>query len=258
MKRLILALSFIAFCGFEAISQATLYTPRALIIPFHTDTKQIHISGGFASSVDHGSVDVNVSYSFTKKFAFFASTTFNPFSYSYMGEESIIRPRYHYKYNNLTTSFGVEYFKSGLDGFLDIFETQMGLGYSNIDRLSFAVHEGFLDKKREYDYKNMFCQLSATKTINKFDVSMALRTTYVMFNTFKEYEINGDELVENSKIPSQFYFEPSIGCSYRIKGIKLNLQVGGFVKNYSSTTDQLSSTTNEKVLFSRIAVQYNL
>jgi hypothetical protein len=258
MKRIILVISFFAFYNFFAFSQATLYTPRALVIPSHSESKQIHLSGGFASSVDHGALDINVSYSFTKNFAFFAGTAYNPFTFKYMGEESFLSPRYHYKYNNLSTSFGVEYFKSCLNGFLDIFESQLGIGYSTFDRLSLAVHEVSLDKKMEYDYYNMFYQLSATKTIKKFDISIALRTTYVIFNKFKEYVINGDVLDENSKIPSQIYFEPSIGCSYSIKGIKLNLQIGGFVKNYNSSTDQINSISSEKVLFSRIAVQYNL
>jgi hypothetical protein len=257
MKKALVTISFIVLCNVFAFAQVALYAPRALVIQVHTEANQFYASGGYAHTLDHGGVDVNLSYSFARSFAVFGSATYNPFEFSYKGEESFLKPQYHYNYNNLSTAFGVEYFKSGLNGLISVVEAQLGFGYSSHDKLSYAMHEGFLDKKTEYDYTKIFLQLSATKIFEDFDISLALRTTHVNYGYFKEYELNGSEVFEDNGLESKFFFEPSISGSYKIKGIKLNLQMGGYAHKSTTANENFEETTTESVLFSRIAVQYS-
>ena len=257
MKKNFLVISLMLFSGYIAVAQATLYSPRALIIPLHTTSKQLHVSAGFATSTDHGSMDFNLSYSLTNSIAAFVSAAFNPFTFKHEGDGDFFDPSYHYNYNNFSTSFGAEYYKSGLDGFINVVEAQLGGSFSTQNRLSFAINDALYDVRKEQNYSSVFAQISAAKAFEKFDVSLALRVNHVNYGSFREYEVNGVELYENSQYPSTFFFEPAIGGSYVIKSVKLNLQVGGFVKKFESEEVGFESTTKESVLFSRLSVQYN-
>lgn len=249
--------TMISYSQITVDSPLDLYSPRAYVIPVHTQSNQLHISAGYASSSDHGGIDFNLSYSLLNRFAVFVSATYNPFEFSYLGKESILRTRYHYKYDNLSSAFGIGYYKSGIKGIVNVVDAQLGFGYSSHNRYSYALYEGFFDKQREYDYSKIFLQLSATKVFEHFDLSLALRTTYANFGNFIEYEVGGNESFETQDIDSQLYFEPMIGGSYKYRGFKLNLQVGGFRKKYSETNGDVESTVTEGVIFSRAALQYS-
>ncbi len=251
MKRKIL-LSIAMALPTLGIAQEGLYSPRPLIVPIHTEAKQILLSGGYAFTNDYGSINVNSSYSLNSFLAILGAVTYNPFAYK---GSLFLGGNYHYDFNNIGGSIGLEYFKLLKFGFVT--EFQVGYGFTNYSRMSWTEYNANFNKRTEFNYSKIFTQASISKVFNNFDISFAVRITHANFGTYKEYLPYDGSTTETYKIPSQYYFEPSIAGSYKIKRVKINLQVGGFTKHYTTTETNISSTIKESVVFSRIGLQYS-
>ncbi|HPE19354.1 MAG TPA: hypothetical protein PLM76_11995 [Tenuifilaceae bacterium] len=257
MKTRLVVISFFLFSQVYSFAQDELYNPRPFVIPVHDSKNQLHLSTGYSFSIDKGGVDANLSYSISSRIAVFGSVTYNPFSFKRNSSGNFFDRSFHYDYNNLCTTFGAEYFKTWPSSFVNILEAQLGFGYSKYDRLSYATIDGLFDERTEYNYSRTFFQVSASKILQHFELSLALRATFVNFGDYKWYEISGPGYEEDSQIESKFYVEPLLGGSYLIRKIKINLQAGGFMKKYQDISSGFETYSISKTLFLRIAIQYN-
>src|SRR5665647_1240211 len=95
-------LFLIIFIPIQAYSQRDFYIPKALLIPVHTHNQELHVSLGFG-----GGYDANISYSFSKHIAVFATGTLNKGAYN---RTSLFGDKYKIIKDDYTLKGGAGYF----------------------------------------------------------------------------------------------------------------------------------------------------
>jgi len=106
------------------LAQKEYYTPKALLIPLHDQKNQLHISIGRG-----GGYDLNLSYSFTDKFALFQTASFDN---GLKKRTSIMGDMYHVKRNDYVLKGGLGYFHKPESSWFSTIETYFGAGFSKI------------------------------------------------------------------------------------------------------------------------------
>jgi hypothetical protein len=259
-----LILSIIVAINYSfGFAQAGYYSPVAQLQPNHTNAKEFFLSLGtypnisiasfLGESVQFSGIELNASYSLSKNYYLFLSGYANPFNYQ---GTTLLGDKYNIECNDYIGFGGVGYYKSNLNGFISSYDFQLGAGRASKDVLRKAQTNSSLDRTTTGSYNNFFIQSTASKQLKSFELNVSLRANYVIYNTFTStFASTGNQDIE-SNIPSKILVEPAIGGSYTFRGVKLNLQVGGFTTKYKETNQNMTIDAKQSVIYSRLAVQY--
>jgi hypothetical protein len=263
MKKKIILSAIITFSSIVMLAQAGYYSPVAQLQPNHSKAKELFLSLGTYTNISIASflgetvqlsgIELNASYSITNRYYLFLSGYANPFSYK---GTTLLGDKYNIDFNNYIGFVGVGYYKSNLTSFVSSYDFQLGAGSASTDVLRKAESDASLDRQTSGSYNNIFLQSTVSKQLKSFELSLSLRANYVIHNTFSStFSSSGDQEVEDN-IPSKLLFEPAIGGSYTFRGVKLNLQVGGFQTKYKETNQNMTIDARQRVFYSRVALQY--
>lgn len=243
--------------------QRDFYIPKALIIPMHDQKHQLHASIGLG-----GGYDLNCSYSFSNHFAIFSTGTWDIGSkkrkpIGYGGEYKIVK-------NDYAITCGLGYFKKGQ---IILFETYAGIGISKVKNHWNSIGNNENAEFTNANYWNFFYQLSVGKKNEEFELGVAGRLSYSIYNDMEFY----DSYFNNSTMKSRYEnlkilrVEPVVYFGFIIDKIAINLQAGlsipldnGRVKQVNTFVSQEEQILNTEIknayesgFFGRLSLQYN-
>ena len=249
----------LAFLPQTLFAQTEFYTPKSLLIPLHDQKNQLHISVGRG-----GGYDLNLSYAFTDKLAFFHTATFDN---GVKRRTGLFGGQYNVVRYDLVLKGGLGYFTKTNSSLWPILEVYAGAGISNINNYSYLKGDSEDLDFTLAEYWSVFGQLNAGRKKEKSEYSAGLRLTYskyLDFDVLSTYPYN-DKSYENFWHLSA---DPVISSSYVLHGFKLNVQAGiaiplvrvALQHSYDPSTG-LSPEVDYALpiaLLGRLSVQYNL
>lgn len=255
-------------------SQKDFYIPKSLIIPVHTQQQELHVSLGFG-----GGYDANISYSFSKHIAVFATGTLNKGAYN---RTSLLGGQYKIFKDDYAIKGGAGYFtvlNKPLLKQYNILETYIGYGNYKVDNYWYFIDDidlGFSNTKAKF--WNIFWQVNLTEKKKKHETTVAVRVAYSKYTDLQFWDTGGPY---PSNIKSSYEnfqgitIDPAISYSYLLNKFKINIQAGISsclgpieVKQINTQTfpNQIITTVNDRSrnntegllsLIGRISLQYN-
>lgn len=247
------------------LAQREFYTPKSLLMPLHDQRNQLHVSAGMG-----GGYDLNLSYAFTDKFAIFHTATF---AHGSKKRISLLGDRYNVEKNDYVLKGGLGYFSKPDDGLFSMVETYVGAGVSKID--NYWYFAGDSDGEfTQASYWSVFGQFNAGNKAGRSEVAFGVRLAYSQYMDFDFYgnHPNTSSMKSSFENLSGFSLDPVASYSHKLKGFKLNAQVGwaipvsfGSVTKSTLHTSDIGATvvTSEENVhlgsfLGRLSVQYNL
>ncbi|TAH04278.1 MAG: hypothetical protein EAZ15_01230 [Sphingobacteriales bacterium] len=235
------------------------FIPNPLILPLHTQSKQLNLSIGVGRGFD-----ANASFSLTNHFAVFATGLTNVGTFH---RQQIMGSGYNVMVENNSYSGGIIYFTKLKKNV--VFETAFGFGkFRTFNNRNFDTYFPTITAS---NYWNAFNQLSLTKTNGNFDFGISNRFSY---NKYEKHEILHFYAFSRQVYNDLYSFniEPVFNLNYNVQKIKFGLQLGLSVPiitdyknviNYELSSDfvQLYSSNSDELTFlnyiARLSLQYS-
>ena len=267
-KRYFILIILLLFISQASFSQKDFYTPKALVIPVHTNKQELHVSLGIG-----GGYDANLSYALSKHFAIFTTGTINTGSHK---RTSFWGDGYRIDKNDHALTGGIGYFSTTNHKLVNVVESYAGYGSYKIDNYwYFNGEKGVSGYKTQARYWNVFWQFQGTHKIKSHEFTGALRLAYNKYYSFQYKDVNRQEHVKTTLDNLWgFTIDPAISYSYLIKSLKFNIQLGGSTSlngpvtldemHYRKENDQIIATENPGITkigiagaMGRLSIQYN-
>jgi hypothetical protein len=235
-------------------SQDEYYIPKALIIPVHKNSQELHVSLGKG-----GGTDLNISYALTKHLALFTTANVNKgvsLRRSFFGGWHRIRK------NDYAFKGGIGYFASVDGKLIHQIESYAGYGKHKVHNNRF-----FKDEPEVYGFEtnaafyNIFWQIQATHKTGRCELTAALRLAYSKYSYLEYLNKHPNDMTGTVSIEEMWgrTIDPAIGFSYIMNNWRCNLQLG--VSGFSNTiTIHQGAGTAEYGLdapLGRISIQKN-
>lgn len=224
-------------------AQKAYYIPKSLIMPLHDQSKQLHISPGVG-----GGLDLHVSYSFTKRLAVFSTATFNPFTAKRIG---LFGDRYNIDKDDYVVKGGLGYFSASQSGWLNVLETYLGVGISQVNNSRYFVNSSIVGSSvTQAQYGSLFWQLNAGHKTERNELAFAIRLGYSQYQYLRFYDTYPNSSNTMSRYDQVWGVtaDPVISYSRRFgqlehNELKFNVQVGLALPVYVTKRNQIDTHT---------------
>jgi hypothetical protein len=242
--------SLLLLAAAPATSQNEYYIPKALIMPVHKSSGELHASLGKG-----GGTDINVSYAITKHLAVFTTATINRGKST---RDGLWGDRYYIRKNDNVYKGGIGYFASPQGKLVHIVESYIGYGRYKVDNYQYFAGETS-GSETNASFWNIFWQIQATHEYKTLQLTAGIRITYSKY-TLLEYlqDFDADTKVSVPNMRGTT-IDPVVSISYLFKHFKVNGQFGfsGFSNSVEVTNGNGSTRYHLFAPIGRLSIQKN-
>lgn len=226
------------------------YIPKALIIPVHKNSGELHASLGKG-----GGTDLNLSYAITKHLAVFTTATLNRGRSS---RTSLWGDRYYIRKKDNVIKGGLGYFTSLTGKAVHFVECYAGYGRYSVDNFRYFAGEtsGW---ETNASFWNIFWQINATNEYKKLQITASIRiaySRYTLLEYLEDFNVNTKVSVPGLKGKT---IDPVISISYLFTHFRVNGQFGfsGFSGSLKVSDASGSTSYRLNALIGRVSIQKN-
>jgi len=243
-------------------AQKEYYIPKALIIPFHDQKNQLHVSAGRG-----GGYDINLSYSISNHFAVFTAGVLDKDTKK---RRSLFGDRLNIQKDDHVAKAGFGYFFKVNKRLYNIIETYAGIGFYKVENYRYFIDSRVGDSTIA-NFWNIFWQINICRKEKKQELAFALRFAYSRYDSINFFSTDW-----NVRYPTSSYknlggisADPAISYSYKLYKFKFNVQCGLSLPLFWVKATKVDRDFNQSVrtykqqvapaaILGRLSIQYGL